>query len=97
MMVRWTPTACATWECAWPAASKRIIFPRRASPAAIVTDRCHRSKVRCASGERTRRHEDLRPRARAISSSKTVRAGQEIAVCRLKVKHIWTPFDDELY
>jgi tryptophan 2,3-dioxygenase len=29
--------------------------------------------------------------------SKTVRAGQEIAICLLKVKQIWIPFHDELY
>src|SRR2546430_16257622 len=44
-----------------------MIFPRRASPAAMVVDRCRRSKVWCLSRNRTMRDDDLRPRALAIS------------------------------
>lgn len=43
------------------------------------------------------RHEDLWPRAMAISSGRTVRAGQEKTVCLLKVEQNWTPFYDKLY
>jgi len=66
--VRCTPTTGATAEWAYPAASRRRIFPRRAHPAAMVVDRCQRSKVGRASGDMTTRQEDFRPRAIAISS-----------------------------
>jgi hypothetical protein len=35
--VRCTPTACAAANCEAPAASRRIIFPRRANPAVAET------------------------------------------------------------
>ncbi len=66
--VRWTPTAWATRVCEGLAANRSTICPRGASPAARVVDRCHRSKVWCTSGERTRGQDDLRPRAIASSS-----------------------------
>jgi hypothetical protein len=43
--VRWTPTARATCQCACPAATRSMIFPRRTKPAPRVVDRCQRSKV----------------------------------------------------
>ena len=64
---RCTPTDCATWDWEYPSASKRMIFPRRANPAAMVVDRCQRSKVWRSSGERAMRNDDFRPRAIAIS------------------------------
>jgi hypothetical protein len=44
------------------------MFPRRTSPAATGVDRCQRSKVACSSDDSTMRQDDLRPRARGISS-----------------------------
>ena len=44
--------------------------PRRASPAAMVVDRCQRSKVSRSCGERTITNDVLRPRA-IVSSSLT--------------------------
>jgi len=43
------------------------MLPHRASPAAIVVDRCQCGKVVRSSGDRAMRHEDLRPRALVIS------------------------------
>jgi RNA-directed DNA polymerase len=43
--VRCTPTACATADGEDPATSRRIIFPRRASPTAMAVARCHPASV----------------------------------------------------
>jgi len=66
--VRWTPSEPATADWACPSAKRRIIFPRRASPAVIVVERCQCSKVSRSSEDRRMRNEDLRPRAIALSS-----------------------------
>jgi hypothetical protein len=64
---RCTPTACATADGEDPAASRRISFPRRASPAAMVVARGHPARVGCSARDRTMGHADLRPRAIALA------------------------------
>jgi len=65
---RWTPTSCATGAGACRSASRRIMRPRRTSPAASVVDRCQRCRVSRSAGDHSRTKGALRPRALALSA-----------------------------
>jgi hypothetical protein len=73
------------------------MLPRRASPAAIVVERCQRSNVSRSGPDRTMCKDDVRPRAIMISSHRCGWCRGRDMATRLQSQAIWIPFHDELY